>query len=191
MKAKGLRKFIIYITFGTLFTLFSFKPVFAVDASNVASIIYESGSWQVVEIPGRSKILYRVATNSINVKDTHLSIDLVSNCQPNPAIMIKKFQKYSRELNGGMLILQYKVPNLFEDQEVVSTEMSEGDTYAFFKFKNLSVEKIFNSKESSRLAIWVPESGDGRVKRSSNFYFSLEGFKNAFAKATEMCKANN
>jgi len=167
------------------------KNTIAVDASHVAKVIYKIGSWQVVEIPGKSKIMYRIATDSINLKDTHLTIDFLDKCKPEPVVMIKKFQAYTQELNDGMLILQYKIPNFLESQEIVHTVMAEGDTYAFFKFEKLSADKIFSAKESSRLGIWVPESGDGKVKRSSNFYFSLEGFKNVFSKAKEMCIANS
>ena len=87
-------------------------------------------------------------------------------------------------------MLEYKIPDLFQDIEIVETEMSKDDTYAFFKFKNLTADLINIANESSRLSIWVSKSGDGKIKGSSNFYFSLEGFKSVFLKANKMCKAN-
>ena len=163
----------------------------AVDASSAAKVIYQNGSWKIVEITGNSKILYRIATDSINLKDTHLTIDFLKQCKAEPVVMIKKFSIYNPLLNKGKLILQYRIPDLLENQEIVETEMSQGDTWAFFNFKNLMIEKLYIAKESSRLAIWVPESGDGEVKRSANFYFSLEGFKTVYVKAKGMCEANS
>jgi hypothetical protein len=93
-------------------------------------------------------------------------------------------------MTKGQLILQYRIPDLLENQEIVSTDMSEGDTYGFFQFKNLLADNFYISKEKSRLAIWVPESGDGRVKRSGNTYFSLEGFRVTYSKAKSLCLAN-
>ncbi len=170
--------------------LFLSKNVNAVDASNFSKIIYKAGSWQVVEIHAKTKVLYRIATDSLNVKDTHLTIDFLEKCKPEPVVMIKKFKTYSPSLNGGMLMLEYKIPDLFQDIEIVETEMSKDDTYAFFKFKNLTADWFNIANESSRLSIWVSESGDGKIKGSSSFYFSLEGFKSVFLKANKMCKAN-
>jgi hypothetical protein len=183
------RKFLF--SFVIILFLTAAKNVKSVDASDFAKVIYKDRAWQLVEISGASKILYRVATDSTNVKDTHLTLNFVKGCKPDPVVMIKKFNAYSPSLNEGLLMLQYKIPDFFENQEIVRTEMSEGDIYAFFKFKELSSEKIYIAKESSRLSIWVPASGDGKVKRSSNFYFSLEGFRAVFLKAKEMCKANS
>jgi hypothetical protein len=163
----------------------------AVDATNVAKIIYESGGWKVVEIAGQSKMLYRIATDSINIKDTHLTIDFISQCKADSVVMVKKFQEYNPILNNGKLILQYRIPDAYENQEIVDTEMSQGDSYAFFKFSKLRADNFYIAKETSRLAIWVPESGDGHVKKSSNFYFSLEGFRSVYTKAKSLCQTNS
>lgn len=163
----------------------------AVDATSVAKIIYESGGWKVVEIAGKSKMLYRIATDSINIKDTHLTIDFIRQCKADPVVMVKKFPKYNPMLNNGKLMLQFRIPDAYENQDIVDTEMSQGDLYAFFKFNKLTVDNIYIAKDTSRLAIWVPESGDGQVKRSSNFYFSLEGFRSAYTKAKSLCQANS
>lgn len=162
----------------------------AVDASNFSKIIYKNGDWKIVEMTAPLKIVYRIATDSINIKNTHLTIDLLNQCKYDPVIMIKKFKEYSPIMTNGKLILQYKISNLIENQEIVETDMSIGDTYGFFNFKDLSAENLYSAKETSRLAIWVPASGDGQVKRSENFYFSLVGFKNVYAKAKSLCSDN-
>lgn len=184
----GALKFSIFLM--TSVILFLSKNANAVDASNFSKIIYKAGSWQVVEIHAKTKVLYRIATDSLNVKDTHLTIDFLGKCKPEPVVMIKKFEAYNPSLNGGMLMLEYKIPDLLQDIEIVETEMSKGDTYGFFKFKNLTEDWFNIANESSRLSIWVSESGHGKIKGSSKFYFSLEGFKSAFLKANKMCKAN-
>ena len=126
----------------------------------------------------------------MNIQNTHLTIDLLNQCKYESVIMIKKFKEYSPIMTKGKLILQYKISNHLENQEIVETDMSKGDTYGFFKFKNLLAENLYAAKESSRLAIWVPASGDGQVKRSENFYFSLNGFKNVYSKAQSLCSDN-
>ena len=162
----------------------------AVDGSNFSKIIYKNGDWQIIEMTAPLKIVYRIATDSLNIQDTHLTIDLLNQCKYDPVIMIKKFKEYSPIMSNGKLILQYKISNLLEMQEIVDTDMSVGDTYGFFNFKKLLAENLYSAKESSRLAIWVPASGNGQVKRSENFYFSLDGFKNVYAKAKSLCSDN-
>ena len=181
----------LYLSILILGACFVTTNSIAVDASKIAKVIHQSGSWKIIEFTAKSKIFYRIATDSININETHLSIDFLNQCKPDPVVMIKNFKEYNPLLDKGNLILQYRVPNLIENQEIVDTEMSEGDTYGFFKFKKFSADNLFVAKESSRLAIWVPASGDGQVKRSVNFYFSLEGFKQVFVKAKELCRANN
>ena len=100
----------------------------AVDASNFSKIIYKNGDWKIVEMTAPLKIVYRIATDSINIKNTHLTIDLLNQCKYDPVIMIKKFKEYSPIMTNGKLILQYKISNLIENQEIVETDMSIGDT---------------------------------------------------------------
>jgi hypothetical protein len=50
-------KFLIMLGVSIIFVLP--KNTIAVDASHVAKVIYKIGSWQVVEIPGKSKIMYK------------------------------------------------------------------------------------------------------------------------------------
>lgn len=187
-------KFAFYNYYKVLFVLFLiFIPfkLMAEDGSNFSKIIYKNGDWQIVEITAPLKIIYRIATDSINIKNTHLTIDLLNQCKYESVVMIKKFKEYSPIMTKGKLILQYKISNQLEFQEIVETDMSKGDTYGFFIFKNLLAENLYVAKESSRLTIWVPPSGDGQVKRSQNFYFSLNGFKNVYSKAKSLCSDNN
>jgi uncharacterized protein (DUF1810 family) len=65
----GALKFSIFLMASVI--LFLSKNANAVDASNFSKIIYKAGSWQVVEIHAKTKVLYRIATDSLNVKDTH------------------------------------------------------------------------------------------------------------------------
>ena len=71
---------------------------------------------------------------------------------------------------------------------MVKTEMSEGDTFAFFPFEKLTVKTLLQSKDKGKLAIWIPASGDGIVKKSGNIYFSLEGFSLAYREAKRLCE---
>lgn len=162
----------------------------AIDASNVLKIKYEYKAWKIVEFQLPKGILYRLATDSINITETHLTFNFIKGCTASPAVMIKNFKTYNPSMADGSIILQYKVSNKIEGQEIVKTEMADGDTWGFFSFKRLSTDNLLGVNEESRLAIWIPPSGDSKVKRSSNFYFSLEGFNKTYAKAKELCLAN-
>jgi hypothetical protein len=74
--------------------------------------------------------------------------------------------------------------------ELVKTSMAKNDHFAFFAFKILTAERLLHVKEAGRLAIWIPGSGDGSVKRSSTTYFSLDGFAHAYQRAISQCAAN-
>ena len=137
------------ISFILFLTLTSFNSR-AVDGSNFSKIIYKNGDWQIVEITAPLKIVYRIATDSMNIQNTHLTIDLLDQCKYEPVIMIKKFKEYIPIMTKGKLILQYKISNQLENQEIVETEMSKGDTYGFFNFKKLLAENLYAAKESSR-----------------------------------------
>jgi hypothetical protein len=66
--------------------------------------------------------------------------------------------------------------------------MSEDDTFAFFIFKKLTAKTLLQSKDKGKLAIWIPPSGDGVIKKSGNIYFSLEGFSLAYKEAKRLCE---
>jgi hypothetical protein len=56
--------------------------------------------------------------------------------------MIKKFKSFNPLMVHGKIILQYKVTNRFDRREIVGTEMSEGDTWGFFSFKQLTPNSV-------------------------------------------------
>ena len=87
MNKKYLNSFI----FAVLGCIISSR-VAAVDASDISKVIYENGSWKIIEISAKTRIIYRMATDSINIKDTHLTIDLLNQCKFDPLVMVKKFQ---------------------------------------------------------------------------------------------------
>ncbi|MDK6959770.1 hypothetical protein QP403_21345, partial [Klebsiella michiganensis] len=69
-------------------------------------------------------------------------------------------------------------------------KMLQGEEFAFFKFKKLSLNKLVNSGSRGNLAIWVPASGNGEVRGSSNMYFSLNGLSQAYSAAKSLCSDN-
>ena len=106
--ALGNLKFSIFILASAI--LFFSKNVNAVDASNFSKIIYKAGSWQVIEIHVKTKVLYRIATNSLNIKDTHLTIDLLEKCKPDPVIMVKSLLVIKRLINYWFQRLTLPIP---------------------------------------------------------------------------------
>ncbi len=97
---------------------------------------------------------------------------------------------YSENLANGHVPLSYKIPGQKEDTEAVETKMLQGEEFAFFKFQKLSLNKLVNSGSRGNLAIWVPASGNGEVRSSSNMYFSLNGLSQAYSAAKSLCSDN-
>ena len=158
------------------------------DGSKISRVIMEDEYWKIVEINLPSGKLYRLTTDSTNQKETHLTFDFAKGCTAEPAVMVKNLNYYIPPLVGG-LVLEYKVEDQFQRQEFVSRQMSMGDKWGFFLFKELLLENLLESNEKSRLAIWVPKGSDGNRKRSGNFFFSLQGLKGIYSKAKELCLA--
>lgn len=165
---------------------------FAVDASKNVTEITKSGRWQVVEFAMQKQIIYRIASTSTNVEETHITFDLVpsNNCEPTPALMLSQRDSYNPNLDEGVVPFAYKLPGQNESVEITKTTMQRGDTFAFFQFKRLTAKTLLQSKDKGNLAIWVPASGDGAVTRSGNIYFSLNGFSKAYWKAQKLCNDN-
>ena len=159
------------------------------DGSKISKIIIQDEYWKILEINLPSGKLYRLATDSTNQKETHLTFDFTKGCTAEPAVMIKNLNHYIPPLLGG-LVLEYKVENQFQRQEFVSRQMSMGDKWGFFLFRELLLENLLESNEKSRLAIWVPKGSDGNSKRSGSFFFSLKGLKGIYSKAKEFCLAD-
>ncbi len=163
----------------------------AVDATKLISLNEKIDDWQMVEFALPKDLLYRVASYSINEPNSNLAFDFVApTCQPDGLILVRKFDSYKKSLDNGKLLMAYKIPGQEENFELVSTEMVKGDKYAFFKFSQLGANALLSQNSSGRLAIWIPQSGDGRVERGENIYFSLKGFLAAYNLAKSACEAN-
>ena len=82
--------------------------------------------------------------------------------------------------------MEYKLPTQTEaTPELVKTVISEGDEFEFLEFSKLTAKTLL--LDNGNLAIWVPASGDGDVKRSENMYFPLDGFSIAYKEAKRLC----
>jgi hypothetical protein len=162
----------------------------ALDASDKATEISRRGNWQIIEFAGAKQLIYRLSSTSIDGTEKHVVFDFVPSldCSPTPAVMIVRFNSYNPVFNEGMLPLAFKLPSQSQEMELTKTTMSEGDTFAFFAFEKLSVATILKSQDKGKLAVWIPPSGDGRVKRTDNIYFSLEGFASASKEAKRLCR---
>jgi len=92
--------------------------------------------------------------------------------------------------SGTPLVLAYKIPGETEDLEFVMGQGSADDAFAFFPFEKLTARRLYVTHSRGDLAVWIPASGDGTAKRSSNMYFSLEGFTAAYNRAKKLCMDN-
>lgn len=97
---------------------------------------------------------------------------------------------YESALDNGVVLVTYEVSGEAANIEVIKTQMSEGDPFAFFPFKSLTAKKLEEANSHGHLAIWFPGSADGMVKRSGNIYFALDGFKQAYNQAMKSCRDN-
>jgi hypothetical protein len=162
---------------------------YAFDATNSVTEISQSAHWRVIEFAATAQLIYRLSSTSINDARQVIVFDFVpaKDCVPTPAVMVSSLKSYNNNFDEGMLPLAYKLPNQEQSMEMVKTVMSKGDTFAFFSFEQLKAPKLLNAKDRGKLAIWIPASGDGTVKRSGNIYFSLEGFSPAYLGAKRLC----
>jgi hypothetical protein len=176
-----------------LFLLLSMvKTADAVDAEREVTKVEKNGDWQIIEFAGHSRLLYRISSTSINSHSDNIVFDFgtADGCRPTPATLITDHKSYQSSLSNGVLIIAYKVPGEEDNVELVKTFMAKSDRFVFITFQKLTTERLLRGKEAGRLAIWIPGSGDGSVKRSSNIYFSLDGFAHAYQRATSQCTAN-
>jgi hypothetical protein len=153
---------------------------------------FNYGDWQVIEFAFPQGLMYRLTTTSLSSKKEFLTFDFLptGNCQPDPAVMVKEFKSYQPGFDGGMLPYEYKVAGRGSSVEIVKILMQKGDKFAFFIFKNLTMQSLLNAPADSRLIIWMPASGDGTVKRSDNIYFSMNGAIEAYNQGRKLCLAN-
>ncbi len=173
-----------------IFTLWAMNTAHATSWADILTNKIEIGKWQIVEFAGSEQMIYRISSNSINTPETNIAFDFFPSidCVSPTATLIIKLKYYSDDINGGLLIYEYKLPNQKKNIEIVKAVMSEDDTFAFFPFKELTVKNLLESKDKGKLAIWIPASGNGAVKKSNNMYFSLEGFSLAYSKAKTLCE---
>jgi len=165
----------------------------AVDATSNASKKNKFGDWELIEFALPKGLLYRISTTSFLSKKEYLTFDFLPNvaCRPDPAVMIKEFKHYDKNLDNGMLLYEYKIPGKDSSVEIVNISMQKDDKFAFFVFQKLTAEILLDVSADGRLALWIPASADGVVKRSANLYFSLNGIRDAFNQAKKLCLHNN
>jgi hypothetical protein len=178
---------VLYVLFILIFTA---HPTFAVDATDSATEIRKIGSWNIIEFAGAEQMIYRLTTDSIDGTPKHIVFDIApsNDCTPTSAVLIMKFASYNPTFDEGAVPFAYKVSGQKEAMELTKSAMSEGDQFAFFSFEKLTVSLLRRSGDKGKLAVWIPPSGDGAVKRTSNIYFPLEGFSQASNKATRLCR---
>jgi hypothetical protein len=161
---------------------------YAVDATNYAHREQHIGHWTLIEFFISERVVYRLSADSINEKNLNIVFDLVpsKDCISSPAIMVLKLKSYANKSKEGMVIMEYKLPTQTEaTPELVKTVISEGDEFEFLEFSKLTAKTLL--LDNGNLAIWVPASGDGDVKRSENMYFPLDGFSIAYKEAKRLC----
>lgn len=175
-----------------IFTLWLTHPAYAVDALENVTEIRQNGHWQIIEFAGGEQLMYRLSSISINKMRKHIVFDFIPSkgCLATPAVIIENLDSYEDDLNAAVLPFAYKLPSQKQAIELVKTIMSEGDTFAFFPFEKLTVTALLQSGDKGKLAVWIPASGDGTVKRSGNTYFSLDGFSLAYKVAKRLCGDN-
>lgn len=164
----------------------------AVDAENHATKEEIIGDWRLTEFALPYQMYYRISSISINQKGWDMVFDIApsDDCLPKSAVMVVNFGSYIEILDNGLISLSYKLSEQKEIMEISKTIMAKGDNFAFFVLEKLTVKYLLQAKPFERLATWIPASGDGIVKRSSNVYYSLNGFPLAYKKARELCAAN-
>ncbi|ALR75844.1 hypothetical protein [[Enterobacter] lignolyticus] len=176
-----------------LYFFMSFQS-WADDFSSKAVKTYQAGDWIIVEFAADKQLVYKLATEAINknLKETYLSFYFTpsQSCKPTTAEMVMLMGGYSDVLDGGKVPMAFKIPGGKEEMELVDSSMQQNDSFAFFKFHQLTVKKLMSSPANGNVAIWIPPSGDGRVKGSSNMYFSLNGFNQALTMANKLCTDN-
>ena len=154
----------------SIFMVFVINSVYAVDATKHATKSLTIGKWQITEFAAPTQMIYRLSSDSINFGEKHIVFDFLPSrrCTPSPAVMIIKRDAYNPDLDDGRVMLAYKIPNQVEASELTKTVMQRGDTFVFFQFVGLTTTKLLQSKDAGNLAVWVPGSFDGTVKRSDN-----------------------
>jgi hypothetical protein len=169
---------------------FVWTSAWAVDASSRLTDTMKIGRWQVMEIAADRQLIYRIGATSSNEPTMNITFDFVPmlNCAPKAATLIMQLDEYDATYDDGAFVLSYKVPGKKESTEFLQSSITQGDTWAFFNFNQLSPALLQSSNGKGSLAIWIPASGDGVIKRGSNIYFTLAGFPESFRLAQKKCR---
>lgn len=168
------------------------NSIHALDATDRMTAISQSGRWQAVKSAASKQTIYRLESTSTNNPDITIFFKFIpsNDCVPKPAVMIMQFSSHHENLGGGLIIFEYKLPSREKTAELVKTTMSDGAKSAFFSFEKLAAQPLLGADDKGRIAIWVPASGDGTVKRSEDIYFSLQGFSAAYKETKRLCGKN-
>lgn len=163
----------------------------AFDSSSDVTDVISSGDWQIIEFAAKTQLTYRISAESKNAGKTYIVFDFipVNKCEPTPAVMIVQ-QAYNPYLKDGFIPLDYKIHGQKKGVDLAKTVMEHGDPFAFYQFHNLTAKWLLSPHDRGNLAIWIPASGDGSIKRSDNIYFSLDGYSAAYKKASQLCNDN-
>lgn len=166
--------------------------LYAVDGTQSVTEIRQNEHWKVIEFSAPKQMIYRISSVSINNLRSFLTFDFLpsNRCVPDAAVMVTEFERYNNTFDNGILPISYKIPGVKEETELVKTHMSPGDKFAFYQFGKMRVESLIKSNDKGKMAVWIPGSADGVVKRSENIYFSLSGFSESLKSASALCNDN-
>jgi hypothetical protein len=164
------------------------RTAHGVDASKLASKVEKFESWQASQFALPRALLYRMAAVSANYPDVTITVDLSDECLPLGVVL--NWKAGNALSNGSLVMFAYKIPGGKENQELVAGVSSPHDAFAFFPFQTLTAKQLYATNGRGNLTVWIPASGDGTVKRSSNIYVSLEGFTAAYDRVTKLCMDN-
>ena len=178
--------------FVLLSALLATAAAFAVDATNSVTEIATSGRWLLIEFAAKQQLVYRISSQSSNTKNAYMAFDFAPSdkCEPRAAVVSLVDIPYSSAFDEGVVLMSFKAPGQSESQDLTRTAMSRGDGVAFFQFEKLTAQGLLKSGDRGSLAVWIPGSGDGTVKRSNNTYFSLDGYALAYSGARKRCIDN-
>lgn len=137
--------------------------------------------------------MYRIGAESkLENEKTTIFFDLSpsENCKPRKAIMTQFIGRGSQELSDlPFMPMNYKVNGSAVYNDIAKTEMDSGSGFFFTAFNSLTIDKLKKEKGKGNLSVWIQPDGAGKVK-VYKFYFPLNGFNEAYNKASELCQAN-
>ncbi|HHL2710437.1 TPA: hypothetical protein ACQ39K_001956 [Yersinia enterocolitica] len=166
---------------------------FSEDATNRVSNTLKIGNWTIVEFSLPQQLVYRIAAESKleNEKSTiFFDLSPSESCKPRKAIMTQFIGRGSQELTDlPFMPMNYKINGSTIYGDIAKTEMDNRNGFFFTAFNSLTVDKLKKEKGKGNLSVWIQPDGDGKVK-VYKMYFPLNGFNEAYNKASELCQAN-